>query len=193
MGTATKVLRYLAFGLTVVFGVVGGAFIIGEVFMDPGGVAAVLVSMSWVVPTIALGGFALWRPGAAGSVLGALAVLVASLVVLDTLFGIVPHDEIGPVGSIAVYAVAVVLGMLGLHRPALAGWLLLLVGAANLVGPFVMTIDYGRPPGLGGSPAAVAIPVLVIGCLFVVAAWCEPRPKRRASGWHPANGAGVAG
>jgi hypothetical protein len=111
-----------------------------------------------------------------------VAALVSLFVVLDALYDIVPRDEIGPVGSIAVFAVAVALSFLGLHRPMRAGWLLLLVGAANLAGVFAKVLEPagGAPLGaaLGGSSGAIAVPVVVIGGLFLVAAPWHARTHR---------------
>jgi hypothetical protein len=174
MTSASKVLRYVAFGLMVFFAVFGSAFIIGETLMDPGGFAAVLLSASWFVPMVALAVYALRRPETATTLLTVVTALVASFVVLDGVFGIVPRDEIGPVASIVVFAVAVPLGFLGLHRPLRAGWLLLLVGAADLADVFAKMLGAGDGPppdaALGGSSGAVAVPVVIIGGLFLVAA-----------------------
>jgi hypothetical protein len=162
--------KYAAFGLMTIFAISGGAFIIGEALADPGGVAAVLLSLAWAAPTIALASYATWRPGPAAKVLTASAALVAAFVVVDAMFGVVPRDEIGPVGSIAVFAVAVALAFLGVHRPATAGWLLLLVGTVNLGG--------------GASGIAVAVPVLAAGGLYLLATSLEkdadrPTPHER--------------
>jgi hypothetical protein len=94
--------------------------------MDPRGFPAVLLSASWFVPMAALAVYSLRRPETATTVLTVPSALVASFVVLDGVFGMVPRDEIGPVASIIGFAVAVPLGFLGLRRPLRAGWLLLL-------------------------------------------------------------------
>ena len=186
MATTAKVLRNLAFGLMMLFGVLGGAFVIGETFMDPGGVSAAVRSAAWVVPTIAFAAFALWRPRAATRVLTLVAVLLASLAVLDAVFDIVPVDELGPVLSIGAFGAAVALGCLGLHRPAPAGWLMLLLGAANLAGVFAKMWEADGAPlraALGGSSGAVAVPVIAVGVLFLLAAAAEPRREGvRAAG-----------
>jgi hypothetical protein len=126
---------------------------------------------------VALAVVALRRPEIATTVLTVVTAVLASFVVLDGVFGIVPRDEIGPVASIGVFAVAVPLGFLGLHRPLRAGWLLLLVGAANLVDVFVRMLGANDGPpldaGLGGSSGAVAVAVVIIGGLFLVAASLE--------------------
>ncbi|HEU4947601.1 MAG TPA: hypothetical protein VFT31_10635 [Kribbella sp.] len=182
MTSDSRVLRYLAFSLMMVFAVVGSAFIIGETLADPGGTSGVLISLSWFAPMVALAVYALRRPETATKVLTVLAGVVALFVVLDAVLGIVPRDDVGPVGSIAVFAVAVVLGFLGLRRPFPAGLLLLLVGAANLAGAVATAgSEDGRPLGaaLRGSSGAVAVPVLVIGGLFLLAALVEPERDRR--------------
>lgn len=179
MTTAAKMLRYIAFVLMALFAVLGAAFIAAETLTDPGGVAAVLLSASWAIPLIALAAFALWRPDMAAMVLTVLATLVALFVVLDGMFGIVPMDDIGPVGAIGVFAVAVPLGFLGVHRPLAAGLLLLLVGAATIAAAFARTL--GEAPAgaaIGGSAGAVAVPVVFIGVLFLIAAALQPRPRR---------------
>jgi hypothetical protein len=182
MTSAPKVLRYVTFALMALFGVLGGLFIVGETMLDPGGIAGVLLSASWVVPTVAMAVYAVRRPETATKVLAVIAVLAALFVVVDAVAGIVPRNEIGPVGSIVVFAVAVALGFLGLYRPVPAGWLLLLVGGANLAGVVAKTIEPGdgAPLGaaLGGSSGAVAVPVLVIGALFLLAGYWESRSDR---------------
>jgi hypothetical protein len=88
-------------------------------------------------------------------VLTVVTALVASFVVLDGVFGIVPRDEIGPVASITVFAVAVPLGFLGLHRPLRAGWLLLLVGAADKA-RWCSVARTARPTGWFAPPDAMS-------------------------------------
>lgn len=182
MMNGSKVLRYIAFGVMALFALIGSAFITGEALADPGGVAGVLLSACWIAPMVALSVYALRRPEAATRVLTVIAALVASFVVLDAVFAIVPRDEIGPVGAITGFAAAVSLGFLGLHRPAPAGWLLLVLGAANLAAAFARTAgrEDGAPLGaaLGGSSGAVAVPILVIGGLYLVAAYWRSRPGR---------------
>jgi hypothetical protein len=167
----------------------GSAFIIGEILVDPGGFPAVLLSASWFVPMVALTVIALRRPEMATTVLTVVTAVVASFVVLDGVFGIVPRDEIEPVASIGVFAVAVPLGFVGLHRPLRAGWLLLLVGAANLAEVFVKMLGAGGGPSLdaalGGTSGAVAVPVVIIGGLS-----SPPRPwsaagPRKVPRWGP--------
>jgi hypothetical protein len=89
---------------------------------------------------------------------------------------VLPGD-IGPVGAIAVFAVAVALAFLGLNRPLPAGSLLVLLGTTQLSAAISRTVGPGdRAPvnaTLSGSSGAVAVPVLVVGMPFLVTAGWE--------------------
>ncbi|MEV4703294.1 hypothetical protein [Actinoplanes sp. NPDC049316] len=146
--------KYLAFGLTVLLAAFGGAFLIGETVMDPGGPVVVASVVCWGVATVALAAYALWRPGPATRTLTVLAIVVAAFIVADLVLRFVPRG-LGPAGSACALAVATGLGFLGVRRPAAAGRLLLLVGVAAV--------------GAGGSGVALAGPVLVIAALFLLA------------------------
>jgi hypothetical protein len=173
--------------MTFLIGVLGGMFIIGETLTDPGGATGALLSALWVLPTAVLAVYALIRPKPAATVVTAVAVAVAAFVVLDQLLDIVPTDDVGPIGAIAVFAAGVVLGFLGLHRPVQAGGLLMLVAAANLAGVFARMLESEgavvRHP-FGGSSGAAAVPALVLGALFLLAGWCESRQRVEADSRH---------
>lgn len=174
MSDAAQVLRYAAFGLAVVFAVLGGAFIVGESMMDPGGSTAVVLTASWLIPMIAMSVFSFYRPYTASTVMTLVAIVVALFVVVDVVFRIVPRDEVGPIGSIAVFATAIPLACLGLRRPSTAGLLMLLVGVANIGG--------------GGSGLAVAVPTLMIGVLYLLAGRGQASQSaitRPRNGHHP--------
>lgn len=181
LGRATAL---VAFVLMELYGLVGAAFVVGESLMDPGGTAGVLYAAAWLVPTVALIAYTLRSPQAAARALTVIAGAVASFVVLDGALGIVPRGEgtaVGPVGSIAVLAVSLALGFLGLRRPARAGFLLVLLGAAEVAGGYATVVVHGggRPAGaaLGGSAAAVTIPALIVGGLFLIAAFLQRAPQ----------------
>lgn len=191
--TVAKTLRYVAFGLMALFGLLGSAFVIGETFMDPGGWPAFWVSCLWVVPMLGLSVFALRRPEKAGRVLPVVTAVVLVLVIVDALFGVVPRDDWGPVAAVAVFALGVALGCLGLHRPGQAGLLMVVVAVVMLVaviGNVVMHQTGALPPGpgLGGSSGAVVMPLLVVGVMFLVAAALahEPVQPRSSQPSHPA-------
>jgi hypothetical protein len=176
------VLRYTAFGVTVLVGVLGGTFIVAETMTDPGGAAGALLSAAWTLPTAVLAVYALARPRPAAAALTVVAFAVATFVGLDAVLDIVPKDEVGPVGAIAVFAIGVAVGCLGLRRPAPAGALLALVAAANLAGILGRMLETQESirHAFGGSSGAAAVLVLVLGALFLLAAWTEPRRRAPA-------------
>ncbi|TNC20665.1 hypothetical protein [Amycolatopsis alkalitolerans] len=158
MASAARVLKYLSFGLVAFYAVFGCAFIIGEVLTDPGGLRGVLLTLSWLVPMAALVVCAALWPRMATNLLTIAAAIVALFILIDLAFDIVHEDDVGPVGAIAAFAVAVPLGVLGLRRPVHAGWLLVLVGAPLLA-------------SLHGSAMAVAVPVVLVGGLYLLAGY----------------------
>jgi hypothetical protein len=180
-----KVLRYAAFTAMAVFGLLGGMFIAGNAFADPGGWPAAGMTALWAVPMVALSIYALLRPAAAGPVLVGATAMVAVFTVVDSAFGIVPRDDWGPVAAVAVFALGVVLAFLGLHRARLAGLLMILAGiaqlTATLLGVVIEEAD-GLGPGatLGGSSGVVVLPLLVIGGLFLLAGSLEHRNGSRS-------------
>ena len=167
-------LRYVAFTAMAVVGLLGGMFIAGNTFADPGGWQAAAVTALWTIPMVALSVHASLRPAAAGPVLAGATGMVAVFTVVDSAFGVVPRDDWGPVAAVAVFAVAVALAFLGLHRPRLAGLLMILAGiaqlTATLIGVVIEAAD-GAGPGaaFGGSSGVIVLPLLVIGGLFLLA------------------------
>lgn len=170
---SSKVLTYVAFSLMALFGLLGGAFVLGEIFTDPGGWTAVWVSALWVVPLIGLSLLALLRPETAGPVIVAVTAVVALFTLADSLIGLIPRDDWGPVAAIVVFALGVTLAFLGLHRALLAGSLMVGIAltqlVATLAGTAVHAAGGGEGAGLGGSSGVVVLPLLVIGALFVEA------------------------
>lgn len=157
--------RRVVFGVMALFLLLASAFAIGSVFADPGGTAALVVVVAWVVPVVALTAYTLLRPARAEQVLIVASAVVAAFVLLQALTGVVPTDDAGPVGTLAALALSVPLAFLGLHRAGMAGRLLLGVGAALLLSGFL-----GAP---AGSATALAAPLLLFGLLFLVTA--EPQ------------------
>ncbi|GAB3433468.1 hypothetical protein [Flindersiella endophytica] len=185
MPKMATVARYAGFGLMDVLAVFGCAFIIGETLADPGGLTGVLVSAVWFVPMVVLAAAALLRPGWAAPVLSVLACVVAAFILVDAAFGIVPQDEVGPVGALAGFAAGVPLGALGSRRPARAGWLLLIVAFANLGAGLVRQLAAGGLAGFAvqGPSGVVGLTALTVGSLFLIAAALE-RPEYA----HPRSG-----
>ena len=123
---------------------------------------------------VALSVHALLRPAAAGPVLAGATGMVAVFTVADSAFGVVPRDDWGPVAAVAVFALAVALAFLGLHRARLAGLLIILAGIAQLTATLIgVVIEAADGAGLGaafgGSSGVVVLPLLVIGGLFLLA------------------------
>ncbi|HEX6247957.1 MAG TPA: hypothetical protein VFZ64_08820 [Nocardioidaceae bacterium] len=177
MTGSAKAVRYTAFTLMTLFGLLGGLFVAGYAFEDPGGWTAVLMTAAWVVPMVGLSVLALLRAERAALVLvGATAVVIA-FSLADSAFGIIPRDDWGPVTAVAVLALGVTLAFLGLHRAALAGVLMIVTAlgqlAATALGYAVHGVGEGGPglgAMLGGSSGVVVLPILLVGILFMVAA-----------------------
>jgi hypothetical protein len=164
---AVKVLRGVVLGVGALVAVMGGAFLIAETVGDPDRSAAIIVVAVWAVVTVAFSAWALRRPVPASPALSVVGALVAVFVVLDAALGVVP-DTAGPVGAIAVFAVAVPLGCLAVHRPVQAGVLLVLVGAVSLNAAL-----WTRSGSPGGSLGVVAVTTFVFGAMFLGVAAAE--------------------
>lgn len=170
MTRAERVLRRVAFGWMAMIGLLGGLFVAGETFDDPGGLAAVGLVCSWLVPLVALALFALRGGEKAGPVFSAATVVVAVFTITDAAFGIVPRDDWGPVAAIAVFGLGVSLAFLGLRHASLAGSLLLLLAAAQVAAGLAEAVDHEGPRNLlGGSSGVVIVPLAVGGVLFLLA------------------------
>ena len=168
MTHTAKVLRYVAFTLMALFGLLGGLFVAGEAFSDPGGWQAVAMTAAWALPLIALSVFSLRRPAEAGPVFVGATALVVLFTLADSAFGIIPRDSWGPVAAVVVFAIGVALAFLGLHRAELAGLLMVVAGLAQLA---ATVIGRGSEPGpmFGGSSGVVVLPILLVGLLFLLA------------------------
>ena len=139
------ILKYVAFTLMALFGLLGGAFVLGETFSDPGGWTAVWVSALWVVPLVAMSVFALLRPEAMAPVFVVVTAVVALFTLVDSLVGIIPRDDWGPVAAIVVFALGVALAFLGLRRALLAGTLMATAAVTQLVAQAVEDGRAARP------------------------------------------------
>ncbi len=187
-GTA-KLVRYVAFWLMALFGLLGGLFVAGYTFEDVGGAAAVGVTALWVVPMVVLSVIAMLRPGPSVPVFVVLTAVTAVFAVADSGLRIVPRDSWGPVGAISVFSLGVALAFLGLHRAGVAGLLMVTLALAQFAGLVVGAIGAGGSAWLGGSSGVVVVPLLVVGALFLAAGALahEPLGLHRPSGAHPAH------
>lgn len=166
--------RRAGLGWTLAFAVLAGLFVIGETGTDPGGWEAVAIDVSWLVPTVALGALAWWRPGITAPVLVTLTAVALLTDAATTLSRDHGRGDGAPVAVVSLFATAVAVGVLGRHRPAPAAWLLLAIAAVPMV---VLAIGTDVPPHalLGGSTAAGTVPFAVAGVLYALAAWWERR------------------
>ncbi len=176
MAGAARPLRYVAFTLMMLFGVVGIAFVVGETFTDPGGWPAVALTAAWAVPMLALIAYALVRKERAAPVFVVVTVLIAILAIVYEIAGTRTRSGMGPVSAISVFALGVALAFLGLYRSLLAGVLLVVLAAVQLAATMLGAAvaggpDGGRPLGsiLGGSSGVIVVPLALIGLLFVAA------------------------
>ena len=171
-----RVLRMIAVGLVALFGTVAGLFIAGEALTDPGGWKAVVLTTAWAVPLIALSVLALVWPGPSSRVLPVVLALVAGWVIVDGLARVIDRDAWGPVGAVSMFAVLVPCGLLGVHRAAEAGWLMLAGAAAQFVAT-VASIDRAGGQSLwsalGGSTGVMVLPFLVLATVFLAVAAAE--------------------
>lgn len=173
MTRTAKVLRYVAFTLMALFGLGGAMAVAGGTFVDPGGWAAVAVTAAWVLPFIALCVFALRRPAAAGPVLVGATALVGVLTLTDSAVGTDVNRDTAFYAAFAVFAIGVSLAFLGLHRAKLAGLLMVVAGLAQLAA------NWGH---LDLVPGLVALPILVVGLLFLLAGALGHESLRSGSG-----------
>ncbi|HEU4512983.1 MAG TPA: hypothetical protein VFR87_07745 [Nocardioidaceae bacterium] len=197
MTGSARVLRWTAFSLMAVFGLLGGLFVAGETFMDPGGWTAAFVTALWVLPMVGLSAFALLRPERAGPVFVGLTGLLALFTLADSAFGIIPRDDWGPVTAVAVFALGVSLAFLGLKQAGLAGVLMVVLALAQVAATALGIAIHeperaGEGPGLGallgGSGGVVVLPLLVVGVLFLFSSSLTGESRgRRTPRVHPAH------
>lgn len=162
-----RAIKWLGFGIMAAFSLIASLFIAGEAFDEPGGAAAIPLVLAWLAPLLALAALALFVPRwGAWALAGLTVVLVTGSVwfAIDPAAWLMVEDQTGPVRAVAVFVLAGALGVLGLKRTAIAGWLLLAVG----LGPVVIS-------GLGSLANVVSLsPVSVIpvitGVLYLISA-----------------------
>ena len=169
----TRLARGLAIAVVAALGLFGALFVAGETLADPGGWQGVGLVAAWAVPLVALVALVLRRPAVAARFLP-WALVVASVILLVDAAGAYSRDT-GPVGTIAMFVVAVPCGLLGLHQALRAGTLLLTAAAVQLVGTLVERGRAGSPlrAALGGSTGALVVPLVVCAALLLLTAVLE--------------------
>ncbi len=173
-----RLLRRVGFALTAVLGGIFAVFLVGDTLSDPGGWAGAGLVAAWAIPLVAVGLLAWLRPRATTVVSVLLAVAVISLSIWSALdpsgWGRFENHH-GPIRAVAVFAVAVVLALWGLHRTLGAGILLLVTGLVPMV------LSAAGRHGLVSLAAASAAPVLT-GLLYVASAFTERRTSHHSRG-----------
>lgn len=153
--------------LMTVFTVFGAAFIGGYALEEPGGSSGLTVLLAWAVPVLVLAALAWFWPAGAGPLLVALTAAFVALCVwfaVDSTMARSFQEVNGPVLAVGVVALAFPAAILGLKRTALAGWLLLALGAL----PLLITV-LGRSGPIASLAAASAVP-LITGAVYLLAA-----------------------
>ena len=161
-----RAIKRLGFGVIAVFSLLAGLFIAGEAFEEPGGIGAISLVLAWLIPLVGLAGLAWFRPRLATPIMIAL----SGVVVLASLwFAVDPdawrvEDQYGPVRAVAVFVLSAAVGVLGLKRTVIAGWLLVALGvlpiAASSLGSFAGAV----------SLSVVSVIPLITGILYLVSA-----------------------
>ena len=150
-----------------VFTVLGGAFIAGNALQDPGGNTGLLITATWVVPMLILAVAAWFWPAPTAPLLLAL---TASFIAACVWLAFDPAalrafiSENGPVIAVSVVALSFPAAVLGLKRTALAGWMLVALGAL----PLLITV-IGRSGPVASLAAASVVP-LIAGIAYLVSA-----------------------
>jgi len=148
-----------------VFTVLGGAFIAANALQDPGGNTGLLITATWVVPMLILAVSAWFWPAPTAPLLLAL---TASFIAACVWLAFDPTalrafiSENGPVIAVSVVALSFPAAVLGLKRTALAGWMLVALGALPLLITFI-----GRSGPVASLAAASVVP-LIAGIAYLV-------------------------
>ena len=150
-----------------VFTVLAGVFIGGYALQDPGGNTGLLITAAWVLPMLILAVAAWFWPAPTAPLLLAL---TASFIAACVWLAFDPAalrafiSENGPVIAVSVVALSFPAAVLGLKRTALAGWMLVALGAL----PLLITV-IGRSGPIASLAAASVVP-LIAGISYLVSA-----------------------
>ena len=150
-----------------VFTVLAGVFIAGYALQDPGGNTGLLITAAWLLPMLILSVAAWFWPAPTAPLLLAL---TASFIAACVWLAFDPAalrafiSENGPVIAVSVVALSFPAAVLGLKRTALAGWMLVALGALPLLITFI-----GRSGPVASLAAASVVP-LIAGIAYLVSA-----------------------
>jgi len=154
-----------------VFTVLAGVFIAGYALQDPGGNTGLLITAAWLLPMLILAVAAWFWPAPTAPLLLAL---TASFIAACVWLAFDPAalrefiSENGPIIAVSVVALSFPAAVLGLKRAALAGWMLVALGAL----PLLITV-IGRSGPVASLAAASVVP-LIAGIAYVVSARMAP-------------------
>ena len=150
-----------------VFTVLAGVFIAGYALQDPGGNTGLLITAAWLLPMLILSVAAWFWPAPTAPLLLAL---TASFIAACVWLAFDPAalrafiSENGPIIAVSVVALSFPAAVLGLKRAALAGWMLVALGAL----PLLITV-IGRSGPVASLAAASVVP-LIAGITYLVSA-----------------------
>jgi len=150
-----------------VFTVLAGVFIAGYALQDPGGNTGLLITAAWLLPMLILSVAAWFWPAPTAPLLLAL---TASFIAACVWLAFDPAalrafiSENGPIIAVSVVALSFPAAVLGLKRAALAGWMLVALGAL----PLLITV-IGRSGPVASLAAASVVP-LIAGIAYLVSA-----------------------
>lgn len=177
MGTTAKALKYVAFGVLIVFAVLGGAFAAGYAFQDLPFRAAALGTVAAIAFVVTMSVLALRRTDVAVTAMLVITVVLSGLALADGRWDLFTRDVNGPVVPILLLITAAPLAVLGLRRAVEAGVMILILGIAQLVGAGIGdAVASGRFEWsmlLRGSGGVVVLPLLIAGLLFILAGRSE--------------------
>lgn len=111
--------------------------------------------LAWLIPLVGLAGLAWFRPRLATPIVITLpgAVVLASLwFAVDPYAWRAAENQYGPVRAIAVFGLSTTVGVLGLKRTAIAGWLLVALGLSPVAASSLRSF--------GGAVSLSAVSVL---------------------------------
>jgi hypothetical protein len=154
-----------------VFTLLASVFIAGYALQDPGGNTGLLITAAWLLPMLILAVAAWFWPAPTAPLLLAL---TASFIAACVWLAFDPAalrefiSENGPVIAVSVVALSFPAAVLGLKRAALAGWMLVALGAL----PLLITV-IGRSGPVTSLAAASVVP-LIAGIAYLVSARMAP-------------------
>jgi|SRR5665647_1835302 len=188
MWSDAPVMVRAAFVLMMIYGAFAIVWVVGELLTDPGGPAGISISLSVVVAVVVLSLVAVRLPRLAPPLMGVAVALLLVFAVVEAMASVVPRASEsvargpGPVVAIAALVIAVPLAFLGLRSARLGGWLLVAAGMAPVV-EIVASVLRGGGGGLhlGGSSGVVALPLILVGLLFLLGGSSGSRGSREGT------------